>query len=217
MRSTTISRWTIAGRTKAALLCVSCVALVALAAAPAASAGTLIDRLGGSCPEQVLRQPFLRWLDPAEYTLVPGGHFERAAKRWQLDGAVVGDGNEPFFVHRPGESKSLSLPAGSSATSPVMCTTLLHPTIRLFARRSGSALSTLQVEVLFEGLGGGVRSASVGLIAAGTNWQPTLPIPVVANIVALLDGGQTPVAFRFTPVGPATWSIDDFYLDPKRH
>jgi hypothetical protein len=26
----------------------------------------------------------------------------------------------------------------------------------------------------------------------------------------------TPVRFRFTPVGTATWQIDDVYIDPRR-
>ena len=42
-------------------------------------------------------------------------------------------------------------------------------------------------------------------------------MPVLANLTALLPGGQTPVAFQFTPVGTGSWTIDDVYLDPKRH
>ncbi len=58
----------------------------------------------------------------------------------------------------------------------------------------------------------------IGAALAGTHrsWQPTLPTVVVANLLPLLPGEQTPVAFRFTPVGSATWTIDDIYVDPKR-
>ena len=194
------------------------VATMVLALAPAAQAGSLVRSLGGSCPAQPLSQPFLRWLDPASYTLVRGGSFEAGASGWTLSGAKVTSGNESFYVHGAGESKSLSLPSQSSATTPVECASLDRPTMRFFAKRSGgTVLSTLKVEVLFEApLTGKVMSLPVGVVAGGSAWAPSLPMVVVANLSALLPGGQTPVAFRFTPVGAGTWTIDDVYLDPKR-
>ena len=36
---------------------------------------------------------------------------------------------------------------------------------------------------------------------------------VVANLLPLLPGEHTPVAFRFTALG-GDWSIDDVYVDP---
>jgi hypothetical protein len=94
---------------------------------------------------------------------------------------------------------------------------ILHPTLRFFARRSaGSALSTLTVEVLFEDAGGRVRSLPVGAVVAGSAWRPTLPFPVVANLLPLLPGQNTAVAFRFTVLGSATWQLDDVYVDPHR-
>ena len=36
---------------------------------------------------------------------------------------------------------------------------------------------------------------------------------VIANLLPLLPGETTPVAFRFTAQG-ADWSIDDVYVDP---
>ena len=74
--------------------------------------------------------------------------------------------------------------------------------MRFFARRtSGWLLDSLKVEVLFEGAGGQVNSLPIGLVLAGGSWQPTLPFPVLASLLPLLPGEQTPVAFRFTPVG----------------
>ena len=71
--------------------------------------------------------------------------------------------------------------------------------MRFFAKRtSGTVLSTLTVEVLFEGLGGLVRGLPIGVVVGGNQWQPTLPFPVVANLLPLLPGRMTPVAFRFT-------------------
>ena len=123
-----------------------------------------------NCAEQPLERPFQRWLDLASYTLLPGGTFEDGAQGWSLTGARVVAGNEPFNVHGPGETQSLSLPAGSTATSPAICVGLLHPTMRFFGRGSGGgllgALSTLQVDVLFEDAGGTTRSLPIGVYPA---------------------------------------------------
>ena len=192
--------------------------------APAANAGLLV-KSAGTCAAQPLERPFQRWLDLADYTLLPGGTFEGGALGWRalgwsLTGARRAAGNEPFYVHGAGETRSLSLPAGSTATSPTICVGLYHPTMRFFARASDggllSALSTLRVDVLFEDAGGTVHSLPIGVVPRTGQWAPTLPAPVLANLLPLLPDDMTPVAFRFTPSGTASWTIDDVYVDPKR-
>lgn len=201
------------------LLLAAAATLAACAAlAPSASAGVLVTSATDDAI-QPLEQPFLRWLDPAQYTLLRGGTFESSLSGWTLSGARVVSGNEPYYVHGADETESLSLPAGSRATSAVISVGLGHPTMRFFARSTGgSILSTLKVEVLFELATGQVASLPIGVALAGVHrsWQPTLPLPVLANLLPLLPGQRTPVAFRFTPVGSAGWTIDDVYVDPKR-
>jgi hypothetical protein len=185
-----------------------------IGAAPAAHAGPLVAS-ATNCDSQAFERPFARWLDPFSYTLVPGGTFEQGASGWTLSGARVVAGNEPFFVHGADEHFSLALPPGSSATSPSMCVGLLHPTMRFFARNQGSLLSTLRVEVLFEDAGGSTHALPIGLALGDGRWHPTLPFPVLANLLALLPGEHTAVAFRFVPTGlGASWVIDDVYVDP---
>jgi hypothetical protein len=190
---------------------------VACAAAPSAQAGLLVAS-APSCADNVLERPFARWVDPLRYTLVPDGTLEGGAAGWSLSRARVVDDNETFFVHGAGESKALELPSGSSATTPTMCAGLDKPIMRFFAKSSGGllSLSTLTVEVLFETAGGQVRSLPVGVVVPTKKWQPTLPLPVLASLLPLLPGQQTPIAFRFRALGPATWTIDDVYLDPSR-
>ena len=192
---------------------------LALALVPAASAqaGLLVKSVG-PCESRTVEQPFLRWLDPANYVLVAGGTFESSSTGWTLSGkAARASGNETWYVHGAGEKWSLALPPGSSATSPSTCVGIEHPTLRLFARNTGSLLSTLKVEVRFEDSGGSVRTATLGLLVGTGSWQPTLPVPVVANLLALLPGERTAVAFRFTPQGKGgNWRIDDVYVDPWR-
>ncbi|HEX2160956.1 MAG TPA: hypothetical protein VHF88_03955 [Thermoleophilaceae bacterium] len=199
------------------MLAAAAAAVAALSAAPAANAGVLVAS-APNCESQALERPFMRWLDPLSYSLVPDGGFEQNAAGWTLSGARVVDGNEPFYVHGAGERKSLSLPRGSVATSPVMCAGLDKPVMRFFAKSSGGllSLSTLSVEVLFETASGQVRALPVGVVLPTTRWQPTLPLPVLASLLPLLPGEQTPIAFRFRPLGGATWTIDDVYIDPLK-
>jgi hypothetical protein len=108
---------------------------------------------------------------------------------------------------------ALRVGSDGRATSPAMCVTLLHPTLRFLARNADGPTGTLGVEVLFEDLAGRRKSLPIGVVAGGDSWTPTLPMPIVANLLALLPGGQTPVAFRFTARG-GDWRIDDVYVDP---
>jgi hypothetical protein len=190
----------------------------ALGSASSAHAGPLVSD-AQNCPVQPLSRPFAAWLDPLSYTPVRGASMEDGTPGWTLSGATVTAGNEPYYVRSTADRRSLSLPRGSSAQSASMCVGLDHLTLRFFARSTapllGSILSTLKVDVLFEDAGGTVHSLPIGVVPLSPSWLPTLPIPVVANLLPLLPGSQTAVAFRFTPQGPATWTIDDVYVDPK--
>jgi hypothetical protein len=170
--------------------------------APAAQA----EGLTASCEGQVLERPFLPWADPAQYVLAPDGGFGSGADGWQ--GGDVIDERSPLSGDR-----ALRIDSDSSATSPAMCVTLAHPTLRFLARNAGSPTGVLGVEVLFEDLAGREQSLPIGVVAGGDSWVPTVPMPIVANLLALLPGGQTPVAFRFTARG-GDWRIDDVYVDP---
>jgi hypothetical protein len=185
-------------------------------AAPAAQAGPLV-KSAGDCTTGAVETPFTRWLDPLGYSLVPGGSFEAGASGWTVGTAMVATGNEPFYAHNRGDSKSLSISSRGSVTSPTVCVGLDKPLLRFFARSSGGllSLSTLNVDVQFETAGGTVLTLPMGVALPG-GWSPTLPLPVLANLLPLLPGNQTPVRFRFTPVGGASWWIDDVYVDPRR-
>jgi hypothetical protein len=204
------------GNIKRAIGALVAAGVVTIAAAAPAQAGVLVASAQG-CKTPATSQVFLRWLDPLRYELAPGGDAESAAGWTLTGGARVVSGNEPWKVGDRSDTSSLLLPRGSQATTGVMCVGITHPTIRFFAKRtSGWLLDTLKVDVLFEGAGGQVGSLPVGVVLAGGSWQPTLPYPVLASLLPLLPGAQTPVAFRFTPLGRANWQIDDVYVDPWR-
>jgi hypothetical protein len=193
------------------------VALAGAALASPASAG-ILTQSATDCDDNPLVQPFASFGDRANYRLVPGGHFETGASGWVLSGgARVVSGNESFNVTAAGDSHSLVLPRGSRAVSPVVCVGLGEPTLRLFAKRNSGLLTTLLVEVQVE--------TSLGLSAwlpvlpgdlGNSRWHPTMPMPLLVNLLPLLPGERTPVRFRFSPLLFGSWQVDDVYVDPLR-
>jgi hypothetical protein len=171
-------------------------ALAALAlAAPQARA---------ACPAQPLDRTFLPWLDPALYQPAPDSGFEQGGAWTLAGGAAIVDGNQPYLAG----SKSLALPGGSSATTAPVCVTLAHPTVRFFARNTGSASAPLLVTVKFKTPAGLPVELPVGSVLAGAAWQPTVPLPLVGNLLS------DEVRFTFTPAPGSAWQIDDVYIDP---
>jgi hypothetical protein len=194
------------------------VVIAALAAsATPASAGVLVST-ARSCSQNVMSQPFSGFGDRAYYTSVPGGSFESGAPAWTLSGgAKIVSGNEPWRVGGSSQSRSLSLPPGATATSPAMCVGIGEPTLRYFAKSSSllGLTGAMTVEVLTE--------TSLGLVVPvpllpgvlTNSWKASLPTPVIANLLPLLPGEKTAVAFRFHAV-TGTWGLDDVYVDPYK-
>jgi hypothetical protein len=202
------------------VLLVVATAVFATALVPAsASAGLLVNtESSNNCTSQVLEQPFKRWLDYFNYTLVPGGNFESGVAAWTLSKSNVVSGNETFYVRSSRDLRSLSLGASGSATSRPVCVGLDHLFLRFFARNRGLPTSALTVEVLFQTSLGAVLSVPVGVVPGlTTTWRPTLPLPVIANLLPLLPNQKTAIAFRFRATGlGGNWQIDDVFVDPHR-
>ena len=107
-----------------------------------------------ACSYSGAEQVFSPWGDQRNYVLAPDGGFEAGGSGWQLNrGAAVVDGNESYYLNDAGDSKSLSLPAGSSAVSPPVCMAIDTPFFRLVARNSGDPSSRLRVEAVYKLLG----------------------------------------------------------------
>jgi len=142
---------------------------------------------------------------------MPNGSLE-SGSGWALTGgAALVNGNEPFQVNSELDTHSLSLPTGSSATTPQLCITLLHPDLRFFAVNNGSPTALLRVDAIAH-LGFLSLAVPVTYLSADSTWAPTVPIPFLTNLVSPLFGT---VSFRFTPIGAASgWQIDDVYVDP---
>jgi hypothetical protein len=191
------------------------VAAAAFGASPA-SAGLLVQS-SPDCSAPDSSQVFSPWFDYASYFLAPDGGLENGGDGWVLDGASVASGNERYGVSGDGSS-SLSLPAGSDATSPTICVGLEHPTLRFFVRKTSGtgllpSLNSLHVDALVEDTLGLVETVPLGNISGLGSWQPSPQMVVGASLLPLLPGSHTPVRFQFTPRG-GNWQVDDVYVDP---
>jgi hypothetical protein len=201
-----------------ALLSAATASLAVTATASAATldlAGTVaqVGQLAGlgTCGNQVSSAAFRPWGDPLQYVLAPSGDFT-TPDSWELHSAKIVTSASPKSGGR-----ALALADGGSAISPVTCLSLLHPTLRLFARNTGASGSRLRVIVLFGGSSGRANQLQVATLQAGSAWSPTPIIPVLANLFSVLSpGGYAPVSFRFEEVGSQAgqWQIDDVYVDP---
>jgi hypothetical protein len=160
---------------------------------------------------------FAAWGDDASYVLAPQGDLSATAG-WTLDKeATVVPSADPFS----GAQHSLQFAKGAEAATPAMCVTVDHPTIRFFIRdRGGNEKSQLKVDVLYEDFGGHVKHLTIAKLRAGSEWEPSVIVPMYMNVLALASpSGVTAVAFRFKAEGlqkGETLSISSLYVDPFR-
>jgi hypothetical protein len=182
--------------------------------APSAQAATLSNP-DACVPNATLSQTFAPWGDTSQYTPVVNAGFESDATGWTLTGgARVVAGNEPWSVGGSGHTRSLSLPAGSSAVSAPMCIDETYPYFRLFATKLSAGKGSLKIDVLFFDAKGRVKNTKPFSYTAGTaGWQPT-PTIDIGLFDAKTDTDAAPVAFRFSTGKDTDFQIDDVYVDP---
>jgi hypothetical protein len=173
-----------------------------------------------ACSYTGAEQVFGRWGDLHSYVLGPDGGFEAGGSGWSLaGGAKAVRGNESYYLHGARDSRSLSLPAGSSATSPSICMSIDTPVLRMFARNTGDPASRLRVEAVYS-LDGLLQTDVVNDVSAGSSWAPTQELSVVLGLSTVL-GTVTPssIQVRIAPLDElGQWQVDDFYVDPfARH
>ena len=189
--------------------------LVVVLCAPVAHADLLGlgGLIGSNCPTGG-KQVFAPWGDSHSYYLAPNGGLESGSTGWSLSGASVTGGNEPFLATG---SHSLSLPSGSTATSPVACIGLQQLAIRMFGSDKSGTDSGLRVRVLWYGLANKLLGASdYATFKPGSGWSPTSTVNSQGGCNLLLPLlGSTSARIQLTPLGSGSnWKIDDLYVDP---
>jgi hypothetical protein len=170
-----------------------------------------------SCPTQPVSTPFQQWGDTNSYFLVPGGSLEGTIDDigWNLATAELSQGNEPFNVNDPGDSQSVTIDGGGSATTPFFCVDNSMASMRFFAQQTAAG-SDLQIQAVIHTSHGDVVKP-IGDLPDGSmsGWAPTDPIDGGAN--QLPAGHTLMVALRFQiPSTDGSWQIDDIYVDPYR-
>jgi hypothetical protein len=161
------------------------------------------------CDGQVLERPFAPWDDNADYTLMPDGDLSGGGVGWDLDGAEVVDDNEPWYVHGGDTPAAVRFDDGDQATTPPICITPDHPTMRFFVRNAEGRHGALLVEVVLDDQ----QALPIGVVHADVaeGWAPSPILPTVANLI------DDEVRFRFRAIGlGSSWVIDDVYVDPYK-
>lgn len=169
-----------------------------------------------ACSYTGTEQVFSQWGDGHHYVLAPDGGFEAGGSGWSLTGgATTVAGNESYYLNDPGDSRSLSLPAGSKAVSPPICMSLDTPMFRMLARNTGDPSSRLRVEAVYKLLGL-VRTKAVSTVVAGPTWAPTQQMSTVLSLATII-GVLIPssIQIHITPLdSKGRWQVDDLYIDP---
>ncbi len=191
------------------------VATAAAVAVPTAGAKSTLLGLGGSSCPSGGSQVFASWGDSAYYYLAPNGGLENGATGWSLSGgAAVVSGNEPFFANG---SHSLSLPSGSSVTSPLLCIDQNEPYVRLFGTDAGGSDGGLHVRVMWYGLLNTLLGVTdVTTYAPGQQWNALDELSSAGGFNLLVPlVGSTSAKIVLSPVGSGSrWQVDDLYVDP---
>jgi hypothetical protein len=199
------------------LALIAALAAAATGAFAAAPAHALLGLgLGGSnCPSSG-SQVFLPIDgDDNAYYLAPNGGFESGSYGWWLSGgASVVYGNQTVLASG---SHSLSLPSGSSATSPLICLGPNDVYVRMFGSDVGGTDSGLRVRVIWYGLLNTVLGLTdVTTYRPGGSWaaEGQLDSSGGGNILLPLLG-STAARIQITPLGSGSkWRVDDLYIDP---
>jgi hypothetical protein len=172
-----------------------------------------------SCAARPTSTPFTTWGDASSYFLMPDGGFESGGEGWTLtDGAAVTHGNETFFANATTDKHSLAMSNGAQAVSPTVCVAMGESTIRLFVKNPGVASSILHVQAYVQNpLTGLVLSTGYEINGTddATDWTPTSPI-LIPNLLGGVLGTQRLTLVFTTSGAPASWAIDDIYVDPFR-
>ena len=72
-------------------------------------------------------------------------------------------------------------------------------------------ITTLEVDAITSILGLKITTP-VAILASGSSWQPTAPMPFLTNLLSPVSEG---IQFKFVARGRGgAWQIDDVYVDP---
>jgi hypothetical protein len=175
-----------------------------------------------TCATPSLFNPLAVFKDRRDYFVAPAGDFEDPSlPGWELTGgAAVVAGNSAHAVTGATDANSLSLPPGSTATSPEMCVDLNYPTFRFFATQlSSDTDAELAIDVIYPALAkNNVREAKKLKLKAKDGWQLSDDVKLEPQRLGKASGWRRiAIRFRVKPGRkPAAYRVDDILIDPRR-
>ncbi len=175
-----------------------------------------------TCAAPHLFTPLVAFKDRRDYFIAPAGDFEDPSlPGWQLTGgASVTGGSSPHAVTGEAQANSLSLPPGSSATTPEMCVDLNYPTFRFFVSQlEADTDSDLAVDVIYPALAkNNVREARNLRLRAKDGWRLSDDIKLEPQRLGKRSGWRR-IAIRFRVESgkkASAYRVDDILIDPRR-
>ncbi|HXW58675.1 MAG TPA: hypothetical protein VEJ23_04260 [Solirubrobacteraceae bacterium] len=190
----------------AGLLCAA--ALVAALPSGAAAAST------SACASGSTSTPFAALGDSALYTLLTGAGFESSASGWTLsDAEAIGAG---ATAESAPSGHALAIEPGGSALSPQFCIDVEEPSFRFYVRQSGDGDrgSSLGVFIVWSDVYGFRHYTPVASVTGSSTWAPTPVLPLATKLPLWMPGATLNAQLQFKAEGPASWAIDDVYIDP---
>ncbi|HEV7526271.1 MAG TPA: hypothetical protein VGP92_14965 [Acidimicrobiia bacterium] len=185
-----------------------------------ASAGLLspiVSTLLPSCAPRPTSTAFQQWGDSSNYFLMPNGGFESGTSGWvTTPGVGIASDNESFHINGANDAHSLTMGTAQVVASPTVCVSMGENTIRMFVKGSGVATSVLHVQAFVQNrLTGLVLSTGFDIrgTAGVTGWAPS-PRMYIPNLLGGVLATQNLTLVFSTSGPPATWNIDDVYVDP---
>lgn len=175
-----------------------------------------------TCAAPRLFNPLVAFKDQRDYFVAPAGDFEDPSlPGWQLTGgASITSGSSPHAVTGEAQASSLSLPPGSSATTPEMCVDLNYPTFRFFlSQLEADTDSDLAVDVIYPALAkNNVREAKKLRLKAKDGWRLSDDIKLEPQRLGKRSGWRRiAIRFRVEPGKKASaYRVDDILIDPRR-
>ncbi len=172
-----------------------------------------------TCPVEPVSNPFERFGDFADYSLLENGHFEDGTGGWSLENAWIAGENESFDVRSRWDSRSLRIDSTGNAVSPVFCVGIEHPSFRFFARRANGSWGVLNVKLRWTTRGGKTVETMSGSPAGDTYrvWQPSHSMALGTALPLWRADDTLKVRLVFDPEDwGGDWLIDDVYIDPYR-
>jgi hypothetical protein len=168
------------------------------------------------CSSRAEAAVFSPWGDKATYFQVSNGGFENGSTNWALSGgATVVTGNEPYHIGGASDSHSLRLTAGSSAESRTFCLAIGEDGVRFMVKNLHVPGSILHVDAVAQNMDTGAKgymAFDINGDVPSTRWSPSLRLSVPRMFGG--TGTQSLTLFFSTRGAPATWNIDDVYIDP---